>query len=186
MVESYRQQLFEVALDQYGYVNTADAHELGIPVVELGKLAHRGRLERVAYGIYRIPELPAGEYGPYLLATLWAGRRGVLSHETVLALHELGDLNPTTIHLTVPVGYRPRRQGGQLYTVHHQDLEDVDLDWFEGIRTVTPRVAIGQCIRDGTPTYLTRQATEIARDRGLLTTAERDHLAALLENAARA
>ena len=183
MAGSYRQQLFEVALDQYGYVSTADAHELDIPVVELGKLAHRGRLERVAYGIYRFPELPAGEYGPYLLATLWADRRGALSHETVLALHGLGDLNPTTIHLTVPVGYRPRRQGGQRYTVHHQHLEVADLDWFEGIRTVSPRVAIVQCIRGGTPTYLTRQATEIARDSGLLTAAERDHLAALLEDA---
>lgn len=182
MVGSYRQRLFEVALDQYGYVTTADAHELDIPVVELGKLAHRGRLERVAYGIYRFPELPIGEYGPYLLATLWADRRGVLSHQTVLALHELGDVNPTSIHLTVPVGYRPRRQGGQRYTVHHQELGDTDLDWFEGIRTVTPRVAIAQCISGGTPTYLTRQATESARDHGLLTASERDHLEALLEN----
>lgn len=185
MVGSYRQQLFEVALDQYGYVSTADAHALDIPVVELGKLAHRGRLERVAYGIYRFPELPTGEYGPYLLATLWADRRGVLSHETVLALYELGDLNPTSIHLTVPVGYRPRRQGGQLYTVHPQNLDAVDLDWFEGIRAVTPRVAIVQCISGQTPTYLTRQATEIARERGLLSAAEYDHLAALLEDAAR-
>ncbi|MEX0834976.1 MAG: type IV toxin-antitoxin system AbiEi family antitoxin domain-containing protein, partial [Nitriliruptor sp.] len=171
---------------QYGYVSTADAHELDIPVVELGKLAHRGRLEQVAYGIYRFPELPAGEYGPYLLATLWAGRRGVLSHETVLALHDLGDLNPTSIHLTVPVGYRPRRRGGQLYTVHQQDLEEADLGWFEGIRTVTPRVAIVQCISDGTATYLTRQATEMARGRGLLTADERDHLTGLLEDATHA
>jgi hypothetical protein len=90
-----------------------------------------------------------------------------------------------SIHLTVSVGYRPRCQGGQLYTVHHQDLEVVDLGWFEGIRTVTPRVAIVQCISGRTPTYLTRQATEIARERGLLSAAGCDHLAALLDDAAR-
>ena len=38
MVEGYRQQLFEVALDQYGYVSTTDAHELDIPVVVLSQL----------------------------------------------------------------------------------------------------------------------------------------------------
>lgn len=185
MGDTYRQQLFDVALDQYGYVTSADARELGIPVVELGKLAHRGRLDHVGYGLYRFPELPAGEYGHYLEATLWADRRGVLSHETVLALHRLADVNPAVIHLTVPAGYRPRRRGGQHYVIHHQDLKPDELAWFAGIRTVTPKTAIIQCLRGDTPTYLVRQAIETAADRGLVTRQAHEELTAELPEAVR-
>lgn len=185
MGRTYRQQLFDVALDQYGFVTTGDAHELEIPVVELGKLAHRGKLERIAYGIYRFPELPVEPLGQYMLATLWTGRRGALSHETVLDLHELCEVNPTRIHLTVEPGYSPRRAGGELYVVHHQELAENQLGWFEGIRTVTPRVAIEQCIATGTPTYLMRQAIMTARDRGLILRGEHDRLLVMLKAAVR-
>ena len=35
-------------MGKYGYVTAADAHELGIPMVELGKLAARGQIRHVA------------------------------------------------------------------------------------------------------------------------------------------
>ena len=60
-------------------MTSEDARELGIPVVELGKLAYHGRLERVAYGIYRFDELPVTPVDSYQLAVLWAGGRAVLS-----------------------------------------------------------------------------------------------------------
>ena len=42
----------------------------------------------------------------YVLWNLWSGGRGVISHETALAVHDLGVLNPTQVHLTVPPGFR--------------------------------------------------------------------------------
>lgn len=169
MVTTYRKQLFEVALDQYGYVTTRDAHELGVPVVELGKLGHRGQIQRVAYGIYRIPEIPVSPLDSYMLATLWTDRRGALSHDTMLDLYQLCDANPTRTHLTVPPGYRPRRRGGHNYAVHHAELGEDQLGWFEGIRAVTPLAAIEQAIEGETATHLIRQAVESARNTGFLT-----------------
>lgn len=64
---SIRKRLWEVALDQNGYVTSEDARKLGIPVVELGKLAYHGRLQRVAYGIYRFDELPVTPVDSYQL-----------------------------------------------------------------------------------------------------------------------
>lgn len=49
----YRDIVREIALDQYGFVTTRDASEAGVPAVELPKLAARGGLENVAYGLYR-------------------------------------------------------------------------------------------------------------------------------------
>jgi predicted transcriptional regulator of viral defense system len=48
-----------------------------------------------------------------MLAALWPAGRGVLSHDTALELHELCDVNPEKIHLTVPADYQPRRRGGE-------------------------------------------------------------------------
>jgi len=176
MAGRIQRQLWEVALDQDGYVTTDDAHRLGINVVELGKLAHRGQLERIGYGIYRFPQLPPTQYAPYLLAVLWTGSRGALSHATAIELYELAEINPNRIHVTVPPGYRPRRQGGELYAVHHQQLDAADVGRFEGIPIVKPAVAIHQVIDDGTPSHLVRQAIETARNRGQVTSAEHDAL----------
>ncbi len=129
-----RERLWDVVVDQYGYVTTEDANALGIPVVELGKLHHRGRLARVAHGIYRFDEFPTSARDPYMLAVLWAGRRGVLSHDTALEVYELCDVNPARIHLTVPPGYRPRRQGGDGYVVHHEALTDAERGWWKRSR----------------------------------------------------
>ncbi len=168
MPRTARARLFDVAVERHGFVTTEDAENLGIPVVELGKLGARGRLERVGYGIYRFPELPATAQDPYMLATLWAGGRGVLSHATALAIYELCDVNPPKIHLTVPRGYRPRRAGGELYVVHHEELDDADLGWWEGIRAVKPAVAIRQAAEGAVPAYLARQAIKEGVARGIL------------------
>jgi predicted transcriptional regulator of viral defense system len=169
---SIRKRLWEVALDQNGYVTSEDARKLGIPVVELGKLAYHGRLQRVAYGIYRFDELPVTPVDSYQLAVLWAGGRAVLSHDTALDLYELCDINPSKIHLTVPPGYRPRRKGGQLYVVHHERLASDAIGRVEGVPAVKPRIAIAQCTRGGVPSHLLNQAIETARARGLISVTE--------------
>lgn len=176
MVGRIQTRLWEVALDQYGFVTSADAARLGIDVVELGKLSHRHQLEHVGYGIYRFPQLPATALDAYMLAVLWAGGRGVLSHDTALELYALSEVNPDKIHLTVPEGYRPRRQGGELYVVHHQNLGRRDVRRHEGVPIVTAGVAIGQCIDSGVASHLLRQALETARARGAVTDAEQAEL----------
>ena len=47
---SYRSTLREFAQEQHGYVTTRDARALGVPPIELRKLAGRGALTNVARG----------------------------------------------------------------------------------------------------------------------------------------
>lgn len=169
-------QLWEVALDSYGYVTTDDVRRLGINIVELVKLAHRGQLDKVGHGIYRFPQLPAQQLDPYMLAVLWTGRRGVLSHASALELYELADINPDKIHLTIPLSYRPRKLAGELYTLHSGQLLDKEIRRFEGIPIVTHVVAISQGIDDRIPSYLIKQAIENARSKGLISRVEHGEL----------
>ena len=43
------------AADDYGLVTTAEARALGVSDAEVVQYAARGRLERVARGVYRVP-----------------------------------------------------------------------------------------------------------------------------------
>jgi predicted transcriptional regulator of viral defense system len=58
LVETYRRRLFRRALDQYGFVTTQDAADLGVPAVELRKLAGTGGIEHISYGLYRFDDVP--------------------------------------------------------------------------------------------------------------------------------
>lgn len=101
-------------------------------------------------------------------------------HDTALDLHDLCDINPSKLHLTVS-GRRPERQGGELYAVHSEPLADGDVTWHEGIPIVTVRRAIAQGIASGVPSYLLTQALRTARDRGAITAAELRRLTDILE-----
>ncbi|AFE15989.1 hypothetical protein MRGA327_06555 [Mycobacterium tuberculosis RGTB327] len=104
-------RLVEVAAEQHGYVTTRDARDIGVDPVQLRLLAGRGRLERVGRGVYRVPVLPRGEHDDLAAAVSWTLGRGVISHESALALHALADVNPSRIHLTVPRNNHPRAPG---------------------------------------------------------------------------
>ncbi len=58
-----------------------------------------------------MPVLPRGEHDDLAAAVSWTLGRGVISHESALALHALADVNPSRIHLTVPRNNHPRAAG---------------------------------------------------------------------------
>lgn len=161
--------LFQTAAGQYGYVTIDDAREAGVDPHRLVVMADRGGLERVGHGVYHFPTMPATGLEQFMEAALWPRpARGVLSHETALDLHNLCDVNPAKVHITVPARYRTNRQVPKLYVVHRRDLEPRDVTYHEGIPIVTPFRAI----LDGIETHLRRdlidQAVDAARRRGLL------------------
>jgi len=69
----YRALVHEIALDNHGYVTTQAAVEAGVPAVELPKLAARGGMENVAYGLYRVSAVPRSEIDQFAEALLRAG-----------------------------------------------------------------------------------------------------------------
>ncbi|MPM30645.1 hypothetical protein SDC9_77195 [bioreactor metagenome] len=178
-----RDDLWDVAVDQYGFVTARDARRLGAPVVELGKLAARGKLQRVAYGLYRFPEWPTGPRDYLMEAVLWTrDPDAALSHDTALDAYELSDINPDRIHVTVPRRGRAlrRRQAPAAYMVHYEDLTPAQRGWWEQIPTVTVPTAIDQCIASGMRSDLVRQAITAARVQGLIDPATADRQQAAL------
>lgn len=163
-----REVLRELSHDNRGFVTTADAVELGIARVELVKLARRGALESIAYGVYRIPEVPRTPEDQYTEATLRAGESSFLRGESVLALLGLADVNPSKI--TVGVRKRVRRTQPTWLELSAAE-ESTRTTLYDGIRAQRVSDAILEC-RGRVPMERLREAAHRARVEGWITTTE--------------
>lgn len=161
-------QLVERAAEQHGYVTTRDARDLKIDPTQLRLLAARGRLERIGRGVYRVPVLPRGEHDQFAAAVAWSLGRGVISHESALVLHDLADVNPPRIHLTVPRDNYPRAAGGDMYRVHRRELVGTDVMAVHGIPVTIVARTINDCLTTGTDPYQLRAAIDRAETVGTL------------------
>ena len=101
--------LHDLAVSQAGYFTTAQAAELGFSPELLSYHCKKRRLQRTRRGVYRVRHLPAQEDEQLVELWLWSGRVGVFSHETALALYDLSDVLPASVHMTVPASWRTRR-----------------------------------------------------------------------------
>src|SRR5260370_23855932 len=125
-----------------GLVTANQARAIGILDSVLARLTQRGKLERVARGVYRIPYYPADRLSQYREAVLWArashGPENIaLSHETALAVYGISDMNPSQVHITVPKGARLRRQRPKWIVIHRGDLPPTDVTTHEGLPVTT-------------------------------------------------
>lgn len=164
----YREIVRGIALDHYGYVTTKEAAEAGVPAGELPKLAARGGLENVTYGLYRVPDIPPTAYDQFAEALLRAGEGAYLHGESVLALFGLADVNPRQIKVSVRRRARPKLPPFVELT-HAKEV--VRTTFYEGLASQPVADAILECCgRVETERLL--DAAKQARREGLLTTTE--------------
>lgn len=146
----YATELYYLAEENDGLFLASEAYEqLGVPKAALVLMERRGVLERVARGVYRLvtyPPSPLGQYREALLA-LRVQRpdlRPTISHESALAMHDISDLNPSKVHVTVPPATRLRRDLPAFITVHHAALDPEEVTTIEAV----PVTTIDRTIRD--------------------------------------
>lgn len=158
----------EIALDHYGYVTTKAATEAGVPAVELPKLAARGGLENITYGLYRVPDIPVTAYDQFYEALLRAGEGAYLHAESVLALLGLADVNPRRIKVAVSRRVRPKLPQFVELT---QVKGEATTTFYEGLRAQPVADAILEC-RGRIETERLLNSAKQARQDGLLTTTQ--------------
>jgi predicted transcriptional regulator of viral defense system len=130
-----RRRLLAIAARQSGYFTAAQALDAGYSYPAQRYHAKRGNWLRVDRGIYRFPEWPTGPRDDLVRWSLWSRGRAVVSHETALSVHELGDVDPARAHLTAPPNFRQKNPG---VVIHRADLAPRDVHEHEGFRVTTP------------------------------------------------
>lgn len=170
--------IFDVGADQYGYLTVEQARAAGVRAATLHAMARRGTLQHVSSGLYRISAISPSARSEFMEASLWPrGPQGVLSHESALVLHDLSDVNPARIHITVPRTHRILRGVPSLYVVHRADLAPHEVEHVDGIPVTSPARTLRDCHAAHLGSALVRQAMEDGLRRGLIRPAEAGRLA---------
>jgi len=137
--------MFSIALAQEGHFTTAQAEMAGYSPQLLAKYLHNGKVVRVRRGIYRLVHFPPCDNEQLVVFWLWSNLEGVFSHVTALAMHQLSDLMPARIHMTLPTAWAKRRIGKPpILSIHYADLPESEV-----IRTrVVPVTSVARTMSD--------------------------------------
>ena len=166
-------RLYRIAAGQGGYFTTAQAASAGYYPQLLAKHVRGGRARRVRRGIYRIVHFPSGEREDLVVLWLWSERRGVFSHETALALHDLSDVLPSRVHMTVPRTWEDRRlRVPRGLLLHCASVRKADRTWHGTVPVTTPARTLHDCAEAHVSPELVSQAMQEGLDRGLFASAD--------------
>jgi predicted transcriptional regulator of viral defense system len=163
-----RRRLYRLAAEQAGYFTAAQAIEVGYSHQSQKYHADRGDWRRVSRGLYRLPEWPVGPTDDLVRWAVWSGNQAVVSHDTALSAHDLGDFDPGGVHLTVPPGFSKRPPAGLV--LHRAEVPDTDTRAADGYRITTPlRTLVDVAAQPGTQLDLLTGAVREALRRGVVT-----------------
>lgn len=161
LAKTYRRTLRQRALDQYGFITTRDAEELGVPAAELPNLKRRGGIERVSHGVYRFEDIPRTAKDQFMEAVLCVGPDAYLVGDAVLALHDLAQVNPRRIRVATP--HRRRRELPDFIEVLSGSVDSAERTQYEGVPATTVARALRDCQGIVMPDRLVDAANEAAR-----------------------
>jgi predicted transcriptional regulator of viral defense system len=163
--------LFAVAAGQGGYFTAKQAREAGYGYPHLDYHVSCGNFIRVGHGLYRLPEVAPAEQDDLIRLALWSRDRqdepqAVVSHESALVVHELSELLPAAVWLTVPPGFRKKAPRGCV--LRRAALAPGDVEERPGFRVTTPLRTLLDVARGGLSQEQLDKAAAGALARGLV------------------
>ena len=95
------EKVYALLKERGGYLMTKEARANGVENKTLQRMADRGLIERVAYGLYTGADI----FPDPFFVTQYRCPKGVFSNETALFLHDLSDRDPFKLMMTIPSGW---------------------------------------------------------------------------------
>ena len=162
--------IFDEAIGYYGLFRTSQAKGLGVSGSAVLSLAKRGKLLRIAHGLYRIDKYVPQPDGldAYAIAVARVGDDAYLWGPSVLQAHHLCPTDPAKIYVATPSRFRGHLPQG-IILKNGAKLRKVD--FIGGIRAQSA----GQAILSSQHIIMfdrLLEAVENAKGKGLLNDAE--------------
>lgn len=161
-----RHELYRLASRQGGHFTAGQAKKIGYSYQAQFHHARVGNWDRVDRGLYRLAEWIPGPLEDLARWTLWSKGRAVISHESALAVHDLGEFESSRVHLTVPPKFTMRDAA---LTLHLQDLPETDVEDRTGFKVTNPVRSIIDVATQLPDTDQLARAIDEALERGLAT-----------------
>ena len=136
-----KQKLYNIASTQQGYFSAKQALACGYS----HRLQHyhkeKGHWAEIERGFFRLANFPSSPNEDLVRWSFWSRNRedipqAAVSHESALAIYELSDVIPSTVHLTVPPSFRKKCAGGCV--LHRSILPLEAVEKREGFFVTTP------------------------------------------------
>ncbi len=162
-----RRSLFQLAAGQGGYFSAAQAKELGYSYQAQAYHVGAGNWARIDRALFRLTEWVPDLHDDLIRWTLWSRGRAVVSHQTALAVHGVGEFESARTHLTVPPKFS---MTDPAVILHHAYLPDDDVVERTGFRLTTAARALIDTAALGADEDQLSRAIEDASGAGLLTT----------------
>lgn len=130
--------LTALAASQGGYFTSKQAAAIGYTAPKRNYHVHAGNWARERRGIFRLSTQPLPARPDLILWWLWSWNRqeqpqGVYSHQTALSLHEMTDVMPSRLHMTVPNTFRRSAAIPKSIVLHLADLPPSDIEQIDGV-----------------------------------------------------
>ena len=175
-------RLHEIAQSQQGFFTTKQAIRAGFSEKTHSYHVNAGNWIREHRGIYRLADFPTPERPDLMLWYLWSQDRqevseGTYSHDTALSLHELSDIMPSKLHMTVPREFRRNSKIPEMLVLHRARLDPSEVQEVHGVRVTRVLRTIMDLLRSG---HVDRSQLKLAVDeairRGLFARGEIDRM----------
>ena len=169
------EQLYRIAESQAGLFTTKQAKAVGYTENNFPHYIRTGSWRREHRGIYRLSRFPEPGNSQLVLWSLWSRNRAdvpqaVYSHDTALRIHELSDIMPTKLHITVPGTFRRNCKMPAILIFHKAYLPANDIEEMQGFRCTSPLRTLIDIIETETVSLdLIGQALREGLARGLIT-----------------
>ena len=152
MKQESKEKLFEVADRQQGYFTSQQAEGCGYSRSNFHRFLSSGEWVKEIRGVYRLALYSIPDRAELVLWTLWSRNKkgepqGVWSHETALDIHELTDVMPAKMHMTVPKRFRRSCPIPGLLILYFNDLALQDVEVRQGYRVTTPLRTLVDVVR---------------------------------------
>jgi predicted transcriptional regulator of viral defense system len=147
-------RLHEIAQSQQGFFTTKQALHAGFAEKVHSYHVNAANWIREHRGIYRLVDFASVERPDLMLWYLWSQNReevpeGTYSHSTALSLHELSDLMPAKLHMTVPKTFRRNSAIPEILVLHYANLDKSDVQEMHGVRVTRPLRTVVDLVRSG-------------------------------------
>ncbi|MBM3788345.1 MAG: hypothetical protein FJW30_28755 [Acidobacteria bacterium] len=170
--------LVRLATAQGGFFTSKQAAAIGYTAPKRSYHVNAGNWVRERRGIFRLALHPLPSRPDLVLWWLWSCNRqdepqGIYSHQTALSLHELTDVMPSRVHMSIPSDFRRSAAIPKALVLHLADVPAAEVEIVDGVPvTKALRTLLDVASAEAVPIEDLRAAFAEAKRTGKITRSE--------------
>ena len=134
-------KLLETAQKQGGYFTSGQALKAGYSYRLQSYHKEQKHWTEIERGLFKIANFNPSQFDDLIKWSLWSrdkkgNPQAIVSHESALVVHELGDVMPAKVNITVPPKFRKEIPIGIIY--HKGNIKPEDIEKRDGFTVTTP------------------------------------------------